>query len=186
MHKYLALFLIIGISNAGVLLTNGDFEQELTVGWFQVSAGGDVLINRATYYDSDPDYEAYVHKGTGSGYARLSQVVDIPTTDLEFSINAKLYAHDNNEDTLCWAGAAVIIAYLDESNSFLGCTQICTYTEPCPWENTTTVHLIDVSDTLWHNYAFNINDELSELPGINPLDIAKVAIALFDTTDHTC
>jgi hypothetical protein len=89
MHKYLVLFLIIGISNAGVLLTNGDFEEPLATGWFQGSSGsGFMTIVRETYYDPDPDYEVFVHKGDETGSIKLFQTVVIPTTDLEFSVNA--------------------------------------------------------------------------------------------------
>jgi hypothetical protein len=54
------------------LLTNGAFEQPLGTGWLQATSGVNVTINRATTYDPDPDYEAYVYKGSGSGYWCLS------------------------------------------------------------------------------------------------------------------
>ena len=186
MHRYFSLLLLVVFASAGALLTNGDFEQDLGVGWQQLSSGSNVTINRGTAYDPDPDYEVFLEKGTGSGYAKLMQIVSIPTTDLEFAIDAKLYSYDNNEDTLCWAGAAVIVAYLDESGSLLGCTQICSHTEPCPWENSSTMHLMEIQDTMWHDFAFNIDYELDYLPGITPSEIAKIAVVLFDTTDHTC
>jgi hypothetical protein len=187
MKKILAISLaIIAVSYARGLFTNGDFEQDLTVGWTQAQSGANITFNRATNYDTDPDYEAYVYKGSGSGYAKLFQVVDIPSTDLIFTADAKIYAYDNNADTLCWAGAAVIISYLNASNSVLGETRICMRTAPCPWQNSSTLHLIPVSDSLWHNHSFNINDELANLPGVNPSNVVKIQIALFDTTDHTC
>lgn len=189
MHRYLTIFLIIGLSSAGNLFINSDFEQPLTTAWQQLTAGLNITINRATDYDPDPDYEAFAYKGTGSGYIKLFQVVEIqtmPLTELEFSVNTKLYAYDNDADTLCWAAAGIVISYLDESNSLLGDTRICLFTTPCPWQNTLTCHLIIAPDTFWHNYSFNINDELGNLPGVNPAAIKKIAIALYDTTAHTC
>ena len=39
-------------------------------------------------------------------------------------------------------------------------------------------HVIQAVDTSWNNYAFNINDELTNLPGITPTDIAKIQVSL--------
>jgi hypothetical protein len=185
MHKYLILFLLAGICSASVLLTNGDFEQPLTTGWQQVASGSYSVINRATTYDPDPDYEAYAKDQYGS-YARLWQTVDIPTTDLEFAVNAKLYSYDNNADTLCWAGAAIDISYLDSYGQLLGETRICQVTTPCPWSNSATCHLIMAPNTDWNPYSFNINSELANLPGVNAADVSKIEVALYAKTEHTC
>lgn len=182
MNKYLTVFLIIGICSAGTFLANGDFEQDLTVGWFEKLNGLNITINRGTGYDQDPDYEAYVYKGTGGGYAKLYQVATVPITDLEFSANAKLYAYDNHASA--WCGAAVMISYLNSIGSVLGETMICARSTQCPWTNTTTRHIIPAPDSLWHNYSFNINDELGNLPGIDPTDVNKIEISLFDSIYH--
>lgn len=187
MYRGVILFVIIGISSAAVLLTNGDFEQPLTTGWFQTASGPYTTINRATDYDPDPDYEAFVYKGILNGYARLYQVIDIldfPLTDLEFSVNTKLYAWDNH--IIAWAGAAVVISYIDESDSLLGDTKICARSTQCPWTNTSTCHIIEPPDSLWHNYAFNINDELTNFTGINPSAIKKIEISLLATVGSHC
>lgn len=182
MKYWLILLLCIGIGNAGVLLTNGDFELDLDAGWSQTSSGANITISRASNYDPDPDYEAQVYKGSGSGYARLFQAVDIPTTDLEFSVTAKMYAYDNH--STAWCGAGVIISYLNENGSLLGDTRICMRSTQCPWTNTSTRHIISVPDSFWHNYAFNIDDELINLSGVNPANVKKIEIALFDSTYH--
>lgn len=183
MKKLLVLTVIIcsGLFGAN-LLTNGAFEQPLSTGWLQATSGVNVTINRATTYDPDPDYEAYVYKGSGSGYARLYQVVDIPSTDIDFSVNAKLYAWDNHASA--WTGACLLISYLNESNSLLGATRICARSQGCPWNNSSTHHLINAVDSLWHNYAFNIDDELTNLPGVTPSAIKKIQISLLDSTYH--
>lgn len=187
MQKYLAITLVslVGLASASTLLTNGDFEQEFSVGWQNSAPGYYDSLLRGSTYQPDPDMEAYVFHAYG-GYFKLFQTTDIPSTDLQFSIDAKMYAYDNNADTLCWAGAAVIISYLNESNTILGQTRIYRSTTPCPWTNTNTRHLIPASDESWHTYSFSITSELGNLPGVNPLLIKKVEVALFDTAAHTC
>ena len=182
MKHTVIILLSIALANAGVLLTNGDIELDLDTGWSQSSSGVNVTIDRATTYDPDPDYEAQVYKGTGSGYARLFQAVDIPTTDLEFSVYAKVYAYDNH--TTAWCGAGVIISYLNENGSLLGDTRICMRSTQCPWSNSATRHIIEATDSMWHNYAFNIDAELTNLPGVNPANVKKIEVALFDSTYH--
>ena len=185
MSKYLSFLIIIGIGSASALLTNGNFEQDLSVGW-QNSAPGyyDTLV-RGPNYNPDPDMEVYMFHAYG-GYFTLFQTVDVPSTDLQFSVDASMSAYDNNADTLCWAAAAVIVSYLSENNAVLGQTRICNYTTPCPWVNSSTVHLIPASDELWHSYSFDVNTELGNLPGVNPLLIRKIGVALYDTAAHTC
>lgn len=178
--------LVISLSYSQGLITNGDFEQTLDIGWQRDSNGVNITINRATIYDPDPDYEAQVYKGAGTGFAELSQMVDIPSTDLLFTCNAKIYAFDNDADTLTWAAAALIISYLDDGGATLGETRICNFSTPCPWLSTPTCHLIIAIDSFWHNYGFNIDDELANVPGVNPADVQKISIALYDTTLHTC
>lgn len=176
-RKYLMITLVMwGFVFAVPFLTNGDFEEPLTTGWLQELSGSSTFIARATNYDPDPDYEAYVYNGTGDGFAKLYQTVDVPTTDLEFSVNAKLYA--SSTSSTCWSGAAVVISYLDESGSLLGETMICYRAQACPWESNDTCHIIEATDSLWHNYAFNIDDELVNLNGVNQADIKKIQVAL--------
>ena len=186
MKIFISLFIVSLILYTQVLaleiITNGDFEEPLSTGWQESTSGSNITINRATSYDPDPDYEAYVGKSTGSGYARLYQIVNIPATDLDFSVNAKLYAYDNH--TSAWAGGAVVISYLDEYSSLLGETYICYRSTQCPWTNSSTSHLIEASDSLWHNYGFNIENELTNLSGVNPSDIKKIQVSLFNQIYH--
>ncbi len=187
MRIFLATIIAIGFASAGNWLINGDFEQDLSMGWTTTQGGSYIYIDRATTYETDPDYELRAEKGAGSGFANVSQTIDITTpSEFNFSIKAKLYAYDNNADTLTYAGAAVRIIYRNTSGTFLGETRICQFTAPCPWQNTSTCHLIIASDSLWHNYSFNLQTELGNLPGVNPSNVKKVEIAFYDTTAHTC
>ncbi|KPK72427.1 hypothetical protein AMJ87_04785 [candidate division WOR_3 bacterium SM23_60] len=177
MSRYVALLLLVAFGSASVLITNGEFEEELSTGWSQLMSGAGVMqITRNTTYDPDPDYEVFVHKGDGTGSSTLHQITPIPTTDLEFSVNAKFYVFGTSSQ--CWSGAAVSISYLDPSDSLLGWTRICARTAACPWVNNNSCHVIQAADTAWHNYAFNIADELTYLPGINGANIAKIEVSL--------
>jgi hypothetical protein len=187
MKIFLATLVMIGLLSAGNWLINGDFEQDLSTGWIATQSGSSIYIDRATTYENDPDYEVRAEKGAGSGFANLSQTIDITApSEFNFSTKAKLYAYDNNADTLTFAGAAVRIVYRSATGTLLGETRICRFTAPCPWQNTSTCHLITVSDSLWHSYSFNLQTELGNLPGVNPANVKKVEIALYDTTAHTC
>jgi hypothetical protein len=173
----LASIIIINLGWSN-LLTNGNFEQPLTTGWLRDSnVTVNFIIDRATHYDPDSDFEAQVYKWTGTGYAKLYQRVDIPSVQLAFSCNTKLIA--TTTSSTCWAGTALVIGYLNAGNTRLGETMICARTPACPWQNTPTRHLRIAPDTLWRNYAFNISDELTNLPGVNPSQIARIEIALY-------
>lgn len=174
------LLVLIGISSADYIV-NGNFEQPLTTGWRQRTWGSYCIIDQARNYDPDPDVEAYAYKGSSDGYSLLFQAVAVPSTDLNFSANAKLYAYDNNASA--WAGASFRIAYMNTSGEILGETRICQMSPGCPWTSSRTFHLIMTSDTNWHNYAFNINSELANLPGVNSLEVSRIGVALFDSCE---
>ncbi len=183
MNRYMVLiFLLVGFVTAGNLLINADFEQDLSVGWQQSTLGIPYIITRNTALQGDPDYEVMVHKGSGSGYAMLYQTVDIPETDIGFACTAALYGYDNTIGD--WAAAAVIISYMNASGTTLGETRICKYSDAdCPWSDSPTIHLIVAADNNWHTYSFNIDEELNNLSGVNPLEVSKMQIALFDTSE---
>ena len=174
-------FLLVAQVVGSELIINGDFEQPLSTGWGQIIYGSNGMIDRATDYDSDEDYEAYVYKGSETGFVQLLQVIGIPTTNLNFSIDAKLYAYANST---AWAGAAVLISYSDQNNVLLGQTYICARTTHCPWTENSTTHIIDASDSEWHYYGFNIDEELTRFAGVNPSDVAKIQISLYCKTSH--
>lgn len=181
MYRYLTLLFLAVLGSASVLITNGDFEQDLSVGWTETINGSNTSILRQTNYDPDPDYEAYVYKGTGDGYAKLAQTAHVPTTDLQFSVSVKLMASSNS--TTCWAGAAFVLTYMDNSGEILGTTMICRMSSASTWTNSPTRHLIVAADTNWNDYAFNINAEMDNLPGINPVDVARIEVSLYGFAD---
>jgi hypothetical protein len=186
MKKLLIVCLsIIGFIFGNNLLINGDFEQDLSIGWSIDSLVGSPLdtIDRAVDFHPDADYEARVKK-YDNAHAKLFQSVSIPTTNLDFSVFAKLFTIEYNPADIHWAVASIDISYLDSGANVLGLTRICNISPHCPWVSTDSCHLIIVTDTSnWNNYSFNIEDELANLPGVNPADVAAIEIALYDTTD---
>jgi len=183
-----AVLLIAGACSLGraqQLLVNGDFELDISTGWSIDSVEGMTpyydTLDRDTSFNPDPGYEARVKK-YDSAHAKLYQTVDVTTTNLAFGINAKLYAEELNQATT-WAGAAIVLSYMNDSGAVLGETRICFKTIHCPWADGPTLHLIAAPDSNWIIYSFNVGDELANLPGVNPLEIAKVRVALFDTTN---
>ena len=177
MHRYIILFILAVFGSASVLVVNGDFEQPLTTGWSETMSGiGVMVITRDVGYDPDPDFEVYAHKGDGTGYVELYQLAHIPTTDLEFSVNAKLYAYGTSAQ--CWAGSGICMFYLNATDSILGWSKICARTSACPWTSSSTQQSIEAPDTMWHNYAFNLNDELDYMPAINRFEISKVLVTV--------
>ncbi len=191
MRKYLLVTLILPavLVFAGNFLTNGNFENDLSVGWTSYMADptyGYDTIARGTGYEPDADYEVYTLSTFGY-LTQLYQTVDIPSTDnFTFSIKSKIVAFDNDYDTLCWAAGAIIVYYQNASGVTLGETRICQFSAPCPWAGSSTIHLIQVADTLWHTYSFVLNTELANLPGVTPSQVKKVQVCLYDQTYHSC
>jgi hypothetical protein len=182
MYKYLILLLIIiGFCSAGHLLTNGNFEQQLNVGWSQTigTQGTADTIDRLLDIFNNNIVRVKKYDAT---HAILYQTVDVPTTDLEFSVLANLYAYEYNSTATYWAAAAVCLRYLDNNNVLLGESRITSKTLHCPWISSNTLHIIN-QWLPWSTYSFNINTELANLPGVNPSDIKKIQVALIDTTD---
>ncbi|HEX7320479.1 MAG TPA: hypothetical protein VF399_09015 [bacterium] len=180
--------ILLAFSYSSVLLTNGNFEQDLTVGWTAVSSWAYDSINRGATYESDPDYEVLVLKDSiyCGGMTKLDQTVDIPTTDLTFSVKAMFHAYENMADELLWAGAAVDINYLDAAGTVLGKTRINRMTDHCPWTSSSTLHLINAVNENWNTYSFNISAELANLPGVSPTQVKKISVVCFDSTNHSC
>lgn len=177
MRRLLILVLMLSVGAATNYIENGDFEQPLSVGWTQTAAGSGATIQRGINYHPDNDYEVYLYKATGTtGYARLSQTADIPTCNMDFSFSAKLYGWDNYSGA--WGGGAVVIGYLNNSNALLGETMVCYFSYDCPWTNAPDCHVIQVADSLWHDYSFNLLDELFNVPAVDPDEVAKIKVTL--------
>jgi hypothetical protein len=116
-----------------------------------------------------------VRKSTGTGYARVVQVVPLPSTDATLQASLKIAA---TATSTAWSGAALRIDYLDQDGFPLGETIIGAQSTYCPWADGPTTHIIPVVDSNWKDYSLDLNDELTNLPGVDPPQIRQVRIAL--------
>ncbi len=187
MYRYIIVLLMIAsVGICARLLTNGDFEQPIGVGWSS-SIGSQTsydTIDRATTFHPDLDYEARVKKYDAT-HARLSQIVTLQTiNDVQFSAYARMYAQELGTSSSYWAAAAIVLRYLGVNNNLLAETRIAYKTPHCPWTNSNTLHIITVTDpNNWYTYSFNIESEFQNFPMINPNLVKKIEVALMDTTN---
>ncbi len=159
---------------ASNLVVNGDFESPLEPAW-TATCSGNCTIERATGLDPDPDYEARAALD-GAGYARLLQIVEVPDSEVEFSASLRFHVFATGE---AWAAAAIVISYLDETQQFLGETRLGAWTRECPWENSSTTHLISLPVDLWTSWTLDINQELAALPSVDPLAVRFLRVGLY-------
>lgn len=76
----------------------------------------------------------------------MFQKVSISTLNLEFHVSCR-FAAKSESDSL-FAAAAIGLEYLDNEDSVLGETKIVYATAGCTWQNSPTLHLIRVPDTV--------------------------------------
>jgi hypothetical protein len=169
------LLLTLGFSQE--LLVNGDFEQELTVGWTYTDSGtGTHWAARDPGYQPDPDNEAQTYQYDNPGWARLGQVVDAPGTVLDLTFWAS-FAESSGTST-CWPAACFSVCYYDAAMTLLGETRYY-YSTYADWVPSGTLSLYRVTDPNWTEYTLNIAEELgNNLPGVDPGNVARVEVAL--------
>ena len=176
------LTLLLALAFSQNLLTNGDFEQDLSVGWTRDSSGYGVrTTDRQADLHPDPDYEARCSLYSGAGSVALNQRVNVPHPWLAVSFQARFDIVGTSSS--CWPVAYVGIGYFDNANNLLGETRIYHHDSYCTWVPTGTLSLIEVTNPDWTQYDIDVGLELSQhLPGVNPADIRQVRISLADTT----
>lgn len=164
------------------LLTNGDFEQELTVGWTQEKQGiGLQDFTRDTGYDPDPDYEARVYQYSGPGIVKLGQLVSLPDTGYELTFRAQFRIDDGSPS--CWPVGSVGIEYCNAAEEVLGTSLFYLHDQYCSWSSSPTEHLVEVTDPDWREYRLSLGEELrTHLPGVNAADVSKVRVLVYNYT----
>ncbi|MFO7675857.1 MAG: hypothetical protein R6X12_06040 [bacterium] len=182
MRIALALTLVLGLLPGQSLLVNGDFEQDLSVGWTQARDGyGNQVFSRAADYHPDADYEARVYQYGGPGWMKLGQLVTVPDTGLEFSFQAEFRI--GNSSVTCWPVASVGLEYCDAGGDILGTTLFCLRDGNSNWTSTPILHLIEVTDPDWREYRLSIGAELSgNLPGVIAADVHQVRVLMYGFT----
>ncbi|MEO0107875.1 MAG: hypothetical protein ABIK62_01705 [candidate division WOR-3 bacterium] len=163
----------------GNLLTNGDFEQPLDVGW-QTEYSGVVTIDRDVGYHPDPDYEIR-DSLYASGYGRLYQTVDVPGSRLILNFSAKFEIGGGS--STCWPVASIVVGYCDQLGAILGETRFYWHNSYCNWTPSSTLSLIEITDPDWNDYSLDIVNELAQnLPGVDPNAIKKVQVSAYTYT----
>jgi hypothetical protein len=181
------LLVVIALPSAASameLVTNGDFEEDLAPAWDVEAVGSAAAVTRGTGYDGDPDFEVLAEKGTGNGHGKLSQVIVIPSTDLEVSVNLRMEVSATAGGP--WAAAGLALYYEDAFGNLLGTTAIVRTTPDCPWVDGDTFHVIPAPDEAWHGYVVGVDDELLNLPGVDPVTIHQLRISLLAQVGGDC
>lgn len=169
--------LLINFLFAGNFLFNGNFEDSLNY-WNCYAHGETYTIHTDKIYEEDPDSEVYVGR-LDKMITAISQTCYVPDLELEFSFKARFFARSYDTLHPHPAIASIILSYLDINENILGETRLFHYAESLYWNPSPILHLIEVSDTNWFGDTINITEELQNLPGINPLAIAKLRIILY-------
>jgi hypothetical protein len=180
-YTILVLSSLLALGLGQNLLTNGDFEQELTVGWTYADSGvGTHEALRDTLFHPDPDYEAYTYQYDNPGWAVLSQTVDVPGINLLFSFWGKF--EEAGGSSSCWPAACFRVCYRDGGGALLGETRYY-YSTYADWVPSPTLSLYRVTNPDWTRYDLDVTSELAQnLPGVNPADVARVEVSLWSYT----
>jgi len=162
-------------------VVNGCFEEELSIGWNESMTLPGAVVERRTDLDPDEDYELHIQLTGSEGITRLFQRWEIACTGMQFS--AKLRCSTDGTGG-AWTAAGVVLRYLDCQMAELGESAIVSKSRDCPWADSPTFHLIEISKIDWGVYAFDLDDELLNLPGIDPEQIAFLDVMLMYEADN--
>ena len=187
MFAVFACAVLLAVPASANLLTNGDFEQPFSVGWHQdtIDDGGVVTFERTdTLGQPTPGYAARIYK-YWSLYASLNQTVDVPSADLELSLDGRLTI--GGISATCWPVAAFVVSYLNDAGRELGSTMLIARDQYCEWNESDTLNFIDVtSPGDWVDYDLDIAQEIADnLPGVNADDVRKVRVELYTYVNGT-
>jgi hypothetical protein len=162
-------------------VVNGDFEQELEVGWQQLDEATNAAIARNADLDDDPDQELGLRFNNGVGEISVWQRFAIPNTDLDIATTIRARASGSGG---AWVAAGFRLGYLDRNMVVLGRTFIGRMSSDCPWFGSPTLHLVTSAHDEWEQYSFNLNDELANLPGVDPSEVAYLEVEVFSVADN--
>jgi hypothetical protein len=173
------------LSRGTELLQNGDFEQDLSIGWTQEFEGDDYTFARGATYHSDPDFEVYVRKYL-TGYALLRQTVPVLNLNLTFSGEVSFGNICDDNTYGYFAASAVRLFYEDAAGAVLGETRIYRGTMYCDWTNSETLHLLEMPSDAWDSFNVDVKDEMTNLPGVNPGDVTRITVGIYAYTTDYC
>lgn len=184
------------VNVAGNLIENGDFKQDLSIGWQKDVSWNPQEINYAGRNWAKLESEGLRIYHDGASSITLSQDIPIISTKLIFSTELSLSARG-------WAGtlsnARVCLMFLDGNKKYLGEEQIQATTGPgkgSTWKGGLPkdspifrhIYLAGVNSgengitTPWLKFSVDLQDDLETyLIGIKPESIKFVRVVLFCT-----
>ena len=161
------------------LLVNGDFEQDLSVGWQDTvnSLTGSWLFERSDTLGQSSGFAGRIEKSLAA-FAALTQQVMVPNQHVLLSFDARFRIGGGSNT--CWPVASVIVRYLDATGTELGNTKFILHNEFCTWANSDTAHLIEIENPdAWANHQLDIAQEIyGNLPGVNAWNVAQVRLEI--------
>ena len=181
------LVLLASLAPASNLLTNGDFEQPLTVGWqedVRHLAGSESFDRWDSLGQPVPGHAARVYKYLAY-HASLYQVADVPNANVTLAFDGRFQIAGGS--STCWPTGAVVVSYLDVAGNELGCTMILLRNQYNSWVESDTMHFHDVENPgEWERYEFDVAQEIADyLPGVTAVDVRKVKVQLFSYCNGT-
>ena len=182
----LLVLAVAGIASAN-LLTNGDFEQPLNVGWEQDvrhAAGSHRFERSDTLGQPVPGYAAKVFKQLAY-HAALRQQVEVTDVNLTLTFDARMELAGGS--STCWPTGAFILNYLDADGAELGATMFLLRDQYNTWRESDTLKLYEVEEPgVWTRYELDIAREIADnLPGVNPSAVRRLQVQLFSYVNGT-
>lgn len=174
------LFPLLSNASELELTVNGDIELPLAVGWEVDAAGEGLSIMRGNNYDHDPDVEVNMVCDEGYGEAFIQQLVILPETNVHFSVELSTMAEDG---ATAWCVAGLMITYRDGGTAPVGRTFLGSRSPNCIWESDGDFHLIDTTED-WNTWSFWLNDELENLPAVDPARVHSIELKLYIFADN--
>lgn len=148
------------------VLLNGDFEEELSIGW-QISSkdyAGSSEINRDKI---EKNHFAHLQKDWG-GYAELSQILKLDNLNQNLSFRLNLNATSNREGYS--ATSAFILGFLDKNNKITSEIRIAYSTSQLT--NSSILYNYPTKPAEWKVYTLNLKDELDK--HFSKIDVSKI------------
>ncbi|MFO7675293.1 MAG: hypothetical protein R6X12_03115 [bacterium] len=189
MRTTAVMALLLGLSGVGLgnLLVNGDFEQELEVGWEQdvFNLAGSHRFERSdTLGQPTPGYAALVYKELAY-YASLRQVAEVPGAGLTLTFDSRMQLAGGS--STCWPTGAFVVSYLDESGRELGSTMFILRDQYNDWRESDTLVFHDIERPgEWASYELDIAREIAtSLPGVDAEAVRRVRVQLYSYVNGT-
>jgi hypothetical protein len=148
------------------ILHNGDFEQELNIGW-QTSSDDYSGSSEITRDQIEKNHYAHLIKDL-CGYAELSQIINLVNLNQNISVRLNLNATSNRAGYT--ATAAFILSFLDKENKVLAETQIAYSTDQLT--NTPVPYSYPAKPSEWETHTLNLKDELDK--HFSKIDVSKI------------